>query len=97
MPFAEDSGEEGIGAMLVDSHTHLLRLEVSPEDAVRSAAEVGVVAVVMPVVVLMVVLMVVLAVVVVRRAHARMICAHVRTRQCCNNHRLATATCRRAR
>src|SRR3712207_3983433 len=32
--------------MLVDSHTHLLRLEVSPEDAVRSAAEAGVVAVV---------------------------------------------------
>src|SRR5919112_1309894 len=32
--------------MLVDSHTHLLRLEISPEDAVRSAAEVGVVAVV---------------------------------------------------
>src|SRR5918992_3228984 len=46
MPFADDSGEEGIGAMLVDSHTHLLRLEVSPEDAVKSAAEVGVVAVV---------------------------------------------------
>src|ERR671914_2792740 len=46
MPFADDSGEEGIGAMLVDSHTHLLRLEISPEDAVRSAAEVGVVAVV---------------------------------------------------
>src|SRR5215207_8078675 len=37
---------KGIGAMLVDSHTHLLRLEVSPERAVRSAAEVGVVAVV---------------------------------------------------
>jgi TatD DNase family protein len=32
--------------MLVDSHTHLLRLEVSPEDAVRDAAEVGVGAVV---------------------------------------------------
>src|SRR5919107_3834859 len=46
MPLADDSGEEGIGAMLVDSHTHLLRLEVSPEDAVRSAAEAGVVAVV---------------------------------------------------
>src|ERR671912_981091 len=46
MPFADGSGEEGIGAMLVDSHTHLLRLEISPEDAVRSAAEVGVVAVV---------------------------------------------------
>jgi Tat protein secretion system quality control protein TatD with DNase activity len=35
-----------MGVMLVDSHTHLLRLEVSPERAVRSAAEVGVVAVV---------------------------------------------------
>jgi TatD DNase family protein len=46
MPLADDSGEEGIGIMLVDSHTHLLRLEVSPERAVRSAAEVGVVAVV---------------------------------------------------
>jgi TatD DNase family protein len=46
MPLADDSGEEGIGTMLVDSHTHLLRLEVSPEDAVRSAAEAGVVAVV---------------------------------------------------
>ena len=32
--------------MLVDSHTHLLRLEVSPEDAVRQAAEAGVGAVV---------------------------------------------------
>jgi TatD DNase family protein len=32
--------------MLVDSHTHLLRLEVSPEDAVRDAAEAGVGAVV---------------------------------------------------
>ncbi|MDP9481154.1 MAG: TatD family hydrolase [Actinomycetota bacterium] len=32
--------------MLVDSHTHLLRLEVSPEEAVRDAAEVGVGAVV---------------------------------------------------
>ena len=32
--------------MLVDSHTHLLRLEVSPEEAVKSAAEVGVGAVV---------------------------------------------------
>lgn len=32
--------------MLVDSHTHLLRLEVSPEDAVREAAEAGVGAVV---------------------------------------------------
>jgi TatD DNase family protein len=28
--------------MLVDSHTHLLRLEVSPEEAVREAAEAGV-------------------------------------------------------
>src|SRR5215211_3911552 len=46
MPLADDSGEEGMSAMLVDSHTHLLRLEVSPEEAVRSAAEVGVVAVV---------------------------------------------------
>src|SRR3712207_5278212 len=46
MPLADDSGEEVMGAMLVDSHTHLLRLEVSPEKAVRSAAEVGVVAVV---------------------------------------------------
>jgi TatD DNase family protein len=46
MPLADDSGEEVMGAMLVDSHTHLLRLEVSPERAVRSAAEVGVVAVV---------------------------------------------------
>jgi TatD DNase family protein len=33
-------------AMLVDSHTHLLRLEVSPEEAVREAAEAGVGAVV---------------------------------------------------
>ena len=32
--------------MLVDSHTHLLRLEVSPEEAVREAAEAGVGAVV---------------------------------------------------
>ncbi len=32
--------------MLVDSHTHLLRLEVSPEAAVEVAAEVGVLAVV---------------------------------------------------
>jgi len=37
---------EGIGSMLVDSHTHLLRLEVAPEEAVRGAAEVGVGAVV---------------------------------------------------
>jgi TatD DNase family protein len=46
MPFADDSGEEEIGTMLVDSHTHLLRLEVSPEEAVKSAADVGVGAVV---------------------------------------------------
>ncbi len=32
--------------MLVDSHTHLLRLEVSPEAAVEKAAEAGVLAVV---------------------------------------------------
>ena len=32
--------------MLVDSHTHLLRLDVEPEEAVRDAAEAGVVAVV---------------------------------------------------
>lgn len=32
--------------MLVDSHTHLLRLEVSPEEAMRGAAEAGVGAVV---------------------------------------------------
>ena len=32
--------------MLVDSHTHLLRLENPPEDAVREAADAGVVAVV---------------------------------------------------
>ena len=32
--------------MLVDSHTHLLRLEVSPEEAMREAAEAGVGAVV---------------------------------------------------
>ena len=32
--------------MLVDSHTHLLRLDVAPEEAVREAAEVGVGAVV---------------------------------------------------
>ena len=36
MPFADDSGERG--TMLVDSHTHLLRLEVSPEEAVRDGA-----------------------------------------------------------
>ena len=46
MPFADDPGEEGIDAMLVDSHTHLLRLEVSPEEAVRNAVEAGVGAVV---------------------------------------------------
>ena len=46
MPLADVSGEEGMGAMLVDSHTHLLRLEVSPEEAVKGAAEAGVVAVV---------------------------------------------------
>ncbi len=33
-------------AMLVDSHTHLLRLDVPPEEAVREAAEAGVGAVV---------------------------------------------------
>ena len=32
--------------MLVDSHTHLLRLDVSPEEAVRDAAQAGVGAVV---------------------------------------------------
>ncbi len=32
--------------MLVDSHTHLLRLDVSPEEAVEGAAEAGVLAVV---------------------------------------------------
>ena len=32
--------------MLVDSHTHLLRLEVSPEEAMREAADAGVVAVI---------------------------------------------------
>lgn len=32
--------------MLVDSHTHLLRLEVTPEEAVREAAEAGVGAVI---------------------------------------------------
>src|SRR3954454_16167512 len=46
MPFADGSGEKGIGAMLVDSHTHLLRLEVSPKDAAKSAAAAGVGAVV---------------------------------------------------
>src|ERR687885_1639435 len=35
-----------MGAMLVDSHTHLLRLDVEPQDALREAAEVGVGAVV---------------------------------------------------
>src|SRR5215212_9144255 len=46
MPLADVSGEEVMGAMLVDSHTHLLRLEVSPEEAVKAAAEAEVVAVV---------------------------------------------------
>ena len=46
MPSAEDSRGEVMGAMLVDSHTHLLRLEVPPEEAVREAAEIGVGAVV---------------------------------------------------
>jgi TatD DNase family protein len=35
-----------MSGMLVDSHTHLLRLEVAPEEAVREAAEAGVGAVV---------------------------------------------------
>lgn len=35
-----------MGDMLVDSHTHLLRLEVSPEAAMKEAAEAGVGAVV---------------------------------------------------
>jgi TatD DNase family protein len=35
-----------MGAMLVDSHTHLLRLDVEPEEAVREAAEAGVGAVI---------------------------------------------------
>src|SRR4028119_1577618 len=35
MPIGDD-------AMLVDSHTHLLRLEVRPEEAVKDAAEAGV-------------------------------------------------------
>src|ERR671921_2530313 len=42
-------GVTGLGRgsfMLVDSHTHLLRLEVSPEEAVREAAEAGVGAVI---------------------------------------------------
>src|ERR687890_2779252 len=46
IPLADDSGEEGMGGMLVDSHTHLLRLDVEPEGAVRAAAEAGVGAVV---------------------------------------------------
>lgn len=46
MPLADCSGKEGTSIMLVDSHTHLLRLEVSPEEAVKSAALVGVGAVV---------------------------------------------------
>src|ERR687893_537620 len=45
MPSGDGSlGEKG--GMLVDSHTHLLRLEVEPEEAVRAAAEGGVGAVV---------------------------------------------------
>ena len=43
---ADVSRGEGVGAMLVDSHTHLLRLENSPEEAVREAADAGVGAVV---------------------------------------------------
>src|ERR671929_510052 len=39
-------GARGDGSMLVDSHTHLLRLDVEPEEAVREAAESGVGAVV---------------------------------------------------
>src|SRR3954465_4326836 len=35
-----------MGVMLVDSHTHLLRLAVSPEEAVKGAAQAGVGAVV---------------------------------------------------
>lgn len=35
-----------MSVMLVDSHTHLLRLEVPPEQAVKDAAEAGIVAVV---------------------------------------------------
>jgi TatD DNase family protein len=44
MPGVTGRGEATL--MLVDSHTHLLRLEVSPEEAVRQAAEAGVGAVV---------------------------------------------------
>src|SRR5215207_9489403 len=39
-------GEERMSGMLVDSHTHLLRLDVSPEEAMKEAAEAGVGAVV---------------------------------------------------
>jgi TatD DNase family protein len=35
-----------MGGMLVDSHTHLLRLDVEPEEAVREAVEAGVGAVI---------------------------------------------------
>lgn len=45
MPLVSVLGE-GLDFMLVDSHTHLLRLKVEPEVAVREAAEAGVVAVV---------------------------------------------------
>jgi TatD DNase family protein len=44
MPGVTRRGEATL--MLVDSHTHLLRLEVSPEEAVRQAVEAGVGAVV---------------------------------------------------
>jgi TatD DNase family protein len=44
MPSVTGRGEATL--MLVDSHTHLLRLEVSPEEAMRQAAEAGVGAVV---------------------------------------------------
>src|SRR5688572_16783910 len=44
MPGVTGRGEATL--MLVDSHTHLLRLEVSPEEAMRQAAEAGVGAVV---------------------------------------------------
>src|SRR5829696_6076367 len=46
MPLAVVCGAEGLVDMLVDSHTHLLRLEVSPEEAVKAAAEAEVVGVV---------------------------------------------------
>src|ERR687885_231886 len=38
---APGDGARGDGCMLVDSHTHLLRLDVEPEEAVREAAEAG--------------------------------------------------------